>query len=77
MAQTKEINGIKFTRLRNPLGHGFQYFADGGPGGMVQAWDSGMIDQGTMNALTQWDTEPYKDGEPRTPRQQFNNMGWR
>ncbi len=76
MAQTREINGIAFTRIRNPQGRGFVYFADGGPGGQVQAYDSGMIDQGTMNALTHWDSEPYKDDEPKTPKQQFN-MGWR
>lgn len=77
MPETRIINGIPYHRIRNPQGAGFLYHADGGPGGMVLAWDSGMIPQGTMNYLVHWDAEPYKDGEPLPPKMQFNMPGWR
>lgn len=77
--QRRIINDIPFTRVRNVIGRGYTYYADGGPGGNVQAWNSGEIDQGTMDGLVAWDREPYKDSEPTPPAKNFNmkNMGWR
>lgn len=79
MSEPKTINGIEFTRIRNPVGKGFLYFAEAGPGGKILAWNSGDIDQGTMNALIQWDTTEYKDSKPNPPKKEFNmkNNGWR
>jgi hypothetical protein len=74
--QTRTINNIKFYRVRDPHGSKFLYYADGGPGGNLLAWNSAEDEQGTMNGLVDWDREPFVDNAPIPPKQEFNH-GWR
>lgn len=72
-------NGTVITRARSPIGDGFIYYVDGGPGGMVQVTDTSMIDIPITMACLAWemDVVPSEPVGPE-PRYQFkNNAGWR
>lgn len=76
MQSRKLTDGTVLSRAKAPIGPGYVYYVDGGPGGLVQVVDTSMTPAWLVAACLEWELTPQHYQGPE-PTLEFNQTGFR